>query len=150
MYEFTMGGAWFRWGLLDKLSKRLAGASLVAAGLAPLPLSGMWGYQLGYSLGSGAPLSGFTPAPWAILWTLAFVVVSGLFWWRFSLRQDELFNRVQNRAFAMGGAWSATLLSIWALLDLANLAPPVSPLAIIGLFYGLVVVFWMSAVRRWV
>lgn len=150
MYEFTMGGAWFRWGLLDEPSKRLAGASLVAAGLAPIPLSGMLGFQLGHSLGSGTPLAGFTPAPWAILWMLVCAIVSGVLWWRFSLRQDELFNRVQNWALAMGGAWSATLLSIWALFDLADLAPPVSPLAIVGLFHGLVIVFWISAVRRWV
>lgn len=150
MYEFTMGGAWFRWELLDERSKRLAGASLVAAALAPAPLAGMFGYELGYSLASGTAQGGFAPPSWAVLWTLASLVVSGILWWRFSLRQDELFNRVQNWALAMGGAWSATLLSIWALLEIGGFVPPVAPVVILGLFYGLTLIFWFRAVRRWV
>jgi hypothetical protein len=156
MYEFTLGGSWFRWSLLDRTSKRLAAASFAAATVAMVPLgAASWsiGYQLGKHAGSGSrePFRlAFTAEPWAVALLLGFTILSGIFWWRFSLRQDELFNRVQNLALGMGGAWSGALLTCWAVLDLGNLAPPVAPAAIIAIFFLLVCVFWFVGVRRWV
>ena len=156
MYEFTHGGSWFRWSLLDKTSKRLAAGSFAALTVAMVPAAtATWSmaYQLGKHAGSGSrePLAvAVAVEPWAAALVLGFSVVSGLFWWRFSLRQDELFNRVQNRALGMGGAWTGALLTCWAVLDLGNLAAPVAPAAIIGVFALLVCIFWFVGVRRWV
>lgn len=161
MYEFTMGGSWFRWSLLDRTSKQLAAGSLAAsiAAVAPATLSlGShaydFGYRLGYRAGGG---SGKLTAPEVVsfspveaCWLIAFSILSAFLWWRFSLRQDELFNRVQNWALGMAGAWSATLFSIWAVLDLGGLVAPVSPWAIIAIFYISICAFWLAGVRRWV
>lgn len=159
MIEFTMGGTWFRWSLLDRTSKRLAAGSLIASvvAVAPATLSlSSHAYDVGYRLGSGSaavPEAAVGFPPWSPLeacWLIGFGIVSALLWWRFSLRQDELFNRVQNWALGMAGAWSATLLTIWAMLALGNLAPPVSPMGIIATFYVSTCAFWFAAVRRWV
>ena len=154
MIELTAHGMWFRWASLDQPSKLLAGASLAAAGLAAIPLGwlcGNIGWEFGQYLGSGGRTGFALPVweAWLSWWTLTFGVASSLLWWRFSLRQDEMFNRIQNWSLAMAGGWSAALLSIWALLDLADALPPASPGAVIGLIYGLLLVFWFAAVRRW-
>lgn len=155
MYEFTMKGMWFRWDLLDLQCKRLAGASLAAAVVAAAPLTVMLGsksYAFGFALGSGGawPSSVLPPLPvWAVWWTLGFAVVSGALWHRFSLRQDEMFNRVQNWSYAMAGVWSATIYSVWALFDLADVLPPIPPGLILLIFSSLNLVFWVVAARRW-
>lgn len=152
MYEFTKGGMWFRWHLLDRVSKRLAAASLLAAAVALIPrLSSQTGYQLGRALGRDeTPLRATVDwAAWHGWWIIAFSTLSGLLWWRFSLRQDEMFNRVQNWSLGMAGAWGGALLMAWALLALANAAAPISPRAVLALFGGLSFLFWFVAVRRW-
>lgn len=154
MYEFTMGGSWFRWSLLDRTSKRLAAGSLAAsiAAVAPAVLPRF--FDFGYRAGGGgrAPMPEVATGPTSFeaCWLIGFGIVSALLWWRFSQRQDELFNRVQNWALGMGGAWSATLLSVWAVLDLGRIVPPISPMAVIATFYVSIIVFWFAAVRRWV
>ncbi len=162
MYEFTMKGIWVRWGALDMPSRWLfAGSGAAAfAALVPLYVPGAvtrrsYLFDLGYYVGSGgkwpvrAAETSASMLPWAAWWIVGCLAVSALLWWRLSVRQDELFNRIQNWAFAMGGAWSATLLSVWSIFDMADLASPITPAAVITVFAVAISVFWFVAVRRW-
>ncbi len=162
MYEITMAGMWVRWGSLDASARRLFAGSMAAAlaAVAPLPFQESFVertvfYELGYYLGSGGkwPAKVATPLPaleaWAALWIIGFSVVSALLWWRLSVRQDELFNRIQNWALAMGGVFSGTLLTVWSVLDFANIVSPATPLFIINSFVLSIGLFWFVAVRRW-
>lgn len=155
MYEFTHAGFWVRWSSLDRPARRLAITSIVATivGLVPLArcLAEM-SYRAGYLAGSGgvpAPGAAPTLAPWAVGWLIAFWAIAGVVWWRFSLRQDEMFNRVQNGALAMSGAVTSALLVIWSLFALTGAIGPVAALPALGLYLGLVVIFWFVAYRRW-
>lgn len=153
MYEFTHQGWWFKWSLLDKVSKRLAAVSLVAAGLAVTPATvdlSLQSDHVGKILGSGrGSLSEMALQPWEAWWLVGFGIVSGLFWWRFSLRQDEMFNRVQNWSLGMSGAWTSTLASMWGVLAFGDVVPALPMLAVFGIFYVALVGFWTIAVRRW-
>ena len=155
MYEFTHKGLWFRWSALDRPSRRWSGISLAAAALAAISIglaADQAGYRVGYLLGGGRTASKAAPLlpSWAMLgWIIACVVVSALAWWRFSRRQDEMFNRVQNWSLGMAGAWTAVVLAFWSLLDLYDAASPIHPLGVIGIFYTLAITFWLVAVRRW-
>lgn len=162
MYEITMKGLWVRWGGLDTSARWLFTGSTAAAitAVAPLALQERFVdrtifYELGYYLGSDGkwPAKVVAPLPpleaWAALWIIGFSVVSALLWWRLSVRQDELFNRIQNWTLAMGGVFSATLLTVWSVLDLANIVPPATPLFIIETFVLSTCIFWFVAVRRW-
>ncbi|MEQ1542048.1 MAG: hypothetical protein ABL926_07320 [Novosphingobium sp.] len=144
MYEFTMGGLWFRWSALDRTSKWLAGPSLAAAGLAPLPGAWITGLRLGRGESLAAPLDG-----WVGLWMVGWLVVSGLLWWAVSRRQDEMFNRIQNWTIGMASSWAMLALVIWALLARASVVVPVSPIGIILCFGVAFFVFWFIAVKRW-
>lgn len=144
MYEFTMGGLWFRWSVLDRTSKSLAGLSLAAAGLAPIPSAWMIGFRAGKGEALSVPLDG-----WIGWWTAGWGIVSLLLWWAMSRRQDEMFNRVQNWAIGMASSWAMFTLVIWAFLARANLAPMVSPAAIIMFFCLALFAFWFVAVKRW-
>jgi hypothetical protein len=102
MYEFTKGGMWFRWKLLDRPSKRLAAFSMIAAMIAAIPIgiiAGHGAYRIGYRLGSGGDWpAAMAPvfAPWMAWVVIGFGALSAILWWRFSMRQDEMFNRIQN------------------------------------------------------
>jgi hypothetical protein len=162
MYEFTMGGAWFKWSLLDATSKRLAAGSFVAATIAAVPFgihAGNVGHALGYRLAAAAaggavdqppPGAMIAPAePWMAWITLVFGIVSAVLWWRFSRRQDEMFNRVQNWALGMGGAWTMAACFVWITLAAAGVVAMPSAVAIAALFYVLIFAFWFVAVKRW-
>jgi hypothetical protein len=155
MYEFTHAGFWVRWSSLDRPARRLLVTSIVATIVGLVPFS-LWlnqmSYRAGYLAGSGgipAPGPAPTLSPWAIVWLVAFWIAAGLLWWRFSLRQDEMFNRVQNWALAMSGAVTSTLLVIWSLFALTGAIGPVAALPALGLYLGLVLIFWFVAYRRW-
>lgn len=162
MYEFTMGGAWFKWSLLDATSKRLAAGSFVAATVAAIPL-GIYVSNIGHEAGyrAGAAAAGVTvdrvpPAallagtePWMAWITLVFGIISAVLWWRFSRRQDEMFNRVQNWALGMGGAWTMAACFAWIALAAAGVVAMPSAIAIAALFYVLIFAFWFVAVKRW-
>lgn len=161
MYEFTHKGAWFSWSSLDAADKRLVTLSLLAAippGFVVGLASGAYGYRAGYWLASGgkaAPPSHFeemtglfTAVP-VMLAALACAVISALVWWRFSLRQDEMFNRVQNYALGCASAWTIAAASAWWFLQRAGQAPPLPVEAWLLLAYALVCLFWFRAVRRW-
>lgn len=163
MYEITMKGVWVRWAGLDTSARWLFAGSMTAiiVALAPLPFQDRFTdrtilYDLVYFLGSGGkwPTKIAAPLParetWAALWIIGFSVVSAVLWWRLSVRQDELFNRIQNWALAMGGVFSGTFLTVWSILDLANIVSPATPLFIINSFVlSTCVFFWFVAVRRW-
>lgn len=142
MYEFTMGGAWFKWSALDPVSKRLAGQSMAAAGVAAIPI----GISIGEKLAHGEVI----PAqPWMAWVFLLGAAISAYYWWRFSLRQDEMFNLVQNWTFGMAGGWTMGGVIVWFTLHLAGVAPAPDIVAILTAFYAAVLGFWFTAVRRW-
>jgi hypothetical protein len=161
MVELTFGGTWLKWSSLARKDRRLALVSFVTAGLGAVPLgllSGRYGWQVGFRLGSGGLTASDSPLDWFIdspvfdhlLLASAFLfIVSAVAWWRFSLHQDEMFNRIQN--FALGSAGSSTLAigAAWWLLSQGGwIAPlPLGGLLLIG--YGLLIGFWFYAVRRW-
>jgi hypothetical protein len=154
MYEFTHKGWWFRWGALDRAGKILAGSSLAAATLAGVPPSfavARYAYGLGFAQGSGRPFEGdpVVLAPWMALWLVGFGFLSAVLWWRFSRRQDEMFNRIQNWALGMAGAWTATLLCVWHILSLSGLVAGPGGMAAIVAFWLGILIFWMVAVKRW-
>lgn len=163
MYEFTMGGLWFRWSALDAPAKRLAAGSFITALIAAIPAGlafGEQGYAFGYSIGhwlaggdgerlvvpNGALL---TAEPWMAWVTLGFGIVSALLWWRFSLRQDEMFNRIQNHALGRAGGWSMAVLCVWIAAAAGGMLPYPAALGIVGTFVVLLCAFWSAAVRRW-
>lgn len=154
MVEITQGGFWIKWSSLDQTGKRFAAVSFVAAalsGAAIAPVAHRLGHDLGRSAAKGQTVH--SPAnfieSYAVIAALAFMVVSGICWWRFSLRQDEMFNRVQNWAIGMGGGWMVAVLAPWSLLALAELVEPPSALTIFLVCIGLPSLFWLIAVRRW-
>lgn len=153
MYEFTHGGLWFDWGKLDAQSKRLAIGSLVCSFVGAIPLgliAGEFGYRAGYAMASGQPLT-YQPmlSAWAAVWMVVFTVLAGVLWWRLSVRQDEMFNRIQNWAIGAGCGWSAVVLIAWAFLAMAKVLPWASPFAVIGVFWVAIMVAWTIACRRW-
>lgn len=156
MFEFAMGGLWFRWEALDHTGKRLLGSSLVAACLASVPLG--WSvsqaaYRYGYAIGSGQPAHFAVPAismsPFLACWCVSLTILSGILWWRFSLRQDEMFNRVQNWSIGQASSWTMALVATWQVLAFGGVAPPVSVWLVLLAFSAAVTGFWMVAVRRW-
>jgi hypothetical protein len=153
MYEFTHQGMWFKWNLLDKVSKRLAGVSLFAAGVSVVPATMKlcdYAFEVGKAAGSGiGSPDPMLLEPWQALWLIGFGTLSAVFWWRFSLRQDEMFNRVQNWSLGMAGAWTATFFALWGVLAFGGIVPPLHPMAVFLVFYVALLGFWFAAVRRW-
>lgn len=149
MIEFTLGGAWFRWSALDRPSKWLAGLSCLGAFLAPVPIGRIFG-----AVFAGDPLLlnqvefGFFKSL-AVFWALGFGALSAVLWWRFSLRQDEMFNRIQNWTIGTASALTMALLVIWAILESTGAAPPVSIKATLVIYLAALTGFWFVAVRRW-
>lgn len=160
MYEITQKGTWFKWSALDVVEKRLAAISLAASIPPSLVIglvSGDQGYQAGYRLASGgaAPHSHFRElvvellTPPVILAAVACAVVSAFAWWRLSLRQDELFNRIQNRALGHSAAWGMAAALLWWFLALAGLVGAFPLGWFLVLVLALLYYFWFSGVRRW-
>lgn len=146
MYEFTKGGAWFRWSALDAPSRTLFVASLAASAAATIPL-----VLLRYSDAYATRGDHVVPRmePWMACCTIALATLSALLWWRFSLRQDELFHRVQNWTLGMSGTALVVALGLWFMLERAGMAPPIVELLPVKLYGILVLGFWFTAVRRW-
>lgn len=161
MYEITQKGAWFNWSALNAAEKRLAALSIAAAvppGLVVGFAAGEKAYRAGYRLASGAAppapshfaeLAAELLPPAAVLAALLCAVVSAFAWWRFSLRQDELFNRIQNRALGHSAGWGVGAAAGWWFLERAGLVGPL-PLGWLLVFVlALLYYFWFSGVRRW-
>lgn len=160
MYEFTHKGLWFDWARLDRTDKKLAGTSLAMAAIAALPLSLItadYGYRVGFKLGSGGTelrTSGIPEIfgdvfPWLHLLAAVGMLISGIIWWLFSRRQDEMFNRVQNYAVGYSAAWTMGMAFLWWIASIGGLipSPPFVVLAVVCLV--LLTFFWLQAVRKW-
>jgi hypothetical protein len=161
MYEITHRGAWFNWKALDHHDKMLAGLSL-AATIPPSLITGLvgahFGYRLGFEAGSGgaqSASSGLEPLfasdwwPAAVLLATLCAIVSGIAWWRFSVRQDEMFNRIQNHAIGAASAWTMGLVTLWWLLSLGRWTGTPSLTVLVLLHIVLLCGFWFHAVRKW-
>lgn len=157
MVDITHGGWWFRWSTLNRTDKWWAGASIGTLMLAALPIGIMIGsaaHECGWHLASArANISASIPfgpfAHFVVVACILLSVVSAFCWWQFSLRQDEMFNRLQNWALGMAGGWLLALLLAWSLLTLTDMVEPPSALALFVLCLGLPSIFWFVAVRRW-
>jgi len=149
MIEFTMGGAWFRWDALDHQAKWLAGLSISAASFAGFLTGVLFAYYLHGGTTSELDLVVRPNIRWVAWWAVSLLVLSAILWWRFSLRQDELFNRVQNWAIGAASSSTMALVTIWAILAFAGALPPVSIGAILLIHFAALMGFWFVAVRRW-
>src|SRR5688572_27655308 len=123
MVEITHGGVWIRWGSMEKRDRLW----FVVSMLAILPTAivggivlGRWGYQLGYRIAAGEhgpdPLRHVVESDlfrYGAAAAFFLLLVSFIAWWRFSIRQDEMFNRLQNDALGRAGAWTLILASGW-------------------------------------
>jgi hypothetical protein len=160
MYEFTHKGLWFNWSALDRKDKRLAGISLGASavGGALLGIGSTDGaYGLGYRLGSGGkapPSAGiaeaFGPAfSWLFVASAVALSLGLIFWWLFSRRQDEMFNRVQNYAVGLSCTLTMALGMMWAVAAMGGAVP--APSFMILAIFDLIAltILWMHAVKKW-
>ena len=161
MVEITHGGTWFKWSSLDRRDKWLAGLSIAASlpsGVVAGIMLGGAAHRIGHLLGG----DGFqAPADTvqrmvdsaayrsAAMAALALAIVSALAWWRFSLRQDELFNRIQNYSMGRAGGWSMGIATGWWFLQLAGLAGAFPLGAFLLAMMLLLLGFWFHGVRRW-
>lgn len=160
MVEITHRGTGFKWSSLDWRDKRLAvvaiAASAPGAVLAGIVLSD-FAYEATYALTVARSPSADTLRPLiesaafkhAALVAFVLAIISALAWWRFSLRQDELFNGIQNYALGRAGGWSMGIATGWWLLQLAGLAGPFSIGAFVLTIFLLTLGFWFHGVRRW-
>lgn len=130
MYEFTWGGWWFNWSALDRPSRRLAAGSFAFSFFAAVPLGFMFGragYSFGRCVGSGdwSPCEklNLTVHPALAILITSCAIISAWLWMRFSARQDEMFNRVQNWSIGMAGAWTAAAILVWTFMALGGLLP---------------------------
>jgi hypothetical protein len=160
MYEFTHKGLWFNWSALDRKDKQLAGISLGASAIggALLGIGSTEGaYGLGYRLGSGGkapPPTGITEAfgpafPWLFVGSAVALSIGLVFWWLFSRRQDEMFNRVQNFAVGLSSTMTMALGMMWAMAAFGGALPAPSFLVLALIDLVLLTIFWVHAVRKW-
>ncbi|HEV2746996.1 MAG TPA: hypothetical protein VGW34_06820 [Allosphingosinicella sp.] len=144
MYEFTFGGAWFRWNAFDRKSRLLAAASLALGAIAGA-LFGMAlkpvNHRYGFDVTAHAPILAVAG--------IAASLLAAWLWYSFSLRRDEMFNRVQNWALGMAGAWTCVIATLWHILERVALASPLTVPAVALLFAVSTGLFWFVAVRRW-
>jgi hypothetical protein len=160
MVEITHKGTWFKWDSLDardKLWFLLSTVTSVPVGLLIGVMFVEWGHDLGYRVGAGehgprgyfADILASDAFRYAVLAALALAALSGFAWWRFSIRQDELFNRIQNGALGRAGAWSVAAAGAWWLLSLGGwVGPfPLGPFLLASM--ALLLVFWFHAVHKW-
>jgi hypothetical protein len=160
MYEFTHKGLWFNWSALDRKDKQLAGISLAASSIggALLGIGSTDGaYSLGYRLGSGGkapPPTGIADTfgaafPWVFVASAVALSIGLVFWWLFSRRQDEMFNRVQNYAVGLSSTLTIALGMMWAIAAFGGAFPGPSFMILALVDLVLLTVFWMQAVRKW-
>lgn len=152
MYEFSHKGAGFSWSALDATSKGLFTGSIAATFVALVPLHSSF-KRLGAELHEymhDVPLRQPPPdlTPAAALFAIGFFALSAWLWRRFSLRQDEMFNRVQNWSIGMAGGSLSAALGVWAILGRANLVSEMAVWSIMVLMAALYLIFWFVAVRR--
>lgn len=148
MAEITHEGFWVRWGSLDSLSKSLFALSNLTLLIAVAPIF----HTIFLHDHAVAPVwseAYLTEAPWKAWWLLGWTGTTILFWWRFSARQDEMFNRMQNWALGMGGAAAAVLLTIWAFLSDVGILPSMTAVPTFWTLILCVSAFWLRAVSRW-
>lgn len=139
----TESGSWlpYRWQLIGGEGGWLGIGSLAAAIVAAMPLFAA--RALGWTPGVDAlPVR-------AAVGTLTGAVLTGLLWWAFSRRQDEMFHRIQAREYGIAGVATAALLAIWGVLVAWRLAEPIPPLAPLLIFGFAKVLAGLLAVRRW-
>ena len=158
MVEITHGGSWFKWSSMDRRDRFWFVISTVAsipAGLIAGGALGRWSFRLGIELGKGehgrdpiAPLLETELFRYGVLASFLLLAFSLFAWWRFSLRQDELFNRIQNQALGQAGAWTLGIASVWWILGLGGWVPALPLGAFVGGGYLLILVFWFRAVRQ--
>jgi len=129
MYDTDERGQ-MRWSALDPEERRLAKiafwASLPPIALLLVPIArdgfgfGQW-LKLGPGRSDGQAqfMAALHSSPWFgafVAIAIASAVVSGIAWWRFSRRQDELFHRIQNHTLGRtAGIGLALILLFWAL-----------------------------------
>ena len=161
MVELTHGGTWLKWSSLTRTDRNWAILSFATSLLAAIPvglLAGEWGYKLGHRMGSGgreadiknvSELFGAQLFSNLMLGAAILAIISAIAWWRFSVNQDEMFNRIQNYAIGMAGGWTFALACTWWLLSLGGWvgALPLAALVAVGIF--LLLCFWFHGVRRW-
>ncbi len=158
MVEITHGGTWFKWSSMDQRDRIWFAVSTVAsipAGLIAGAALGREGYRFGHKIGTGehnpdplGPLWQTELVRYGVLAAFLLLALSLFAWWRFSLRQDELFNRVQNQALGQAGAWTLLIASCWWILGLGGWVPDL-PLGVFVLGgFLLLLIFWFRAVRR--
>lgn len=152
MVELTHGGAWLKWGSLNRRDRNWALLSFSTSFLAVLPIG------VGYRMSSGGSESkdvGFDRLiasdlfSYAMLASAILAVISALAWWRFSRNQDEMFNRIQNYAIAQAGGWAFAFAFVWWILWLGGWLGPLSLTILVILGTVLLLGFWFYAVRRW-
>lgn len=144
MHEFTLGGAWFRWRTFDTTSRTLA--------IAGMGLGAVAGLLIGMAAKPVNSRFGFDVTPHTTVLAVFGIVAAMLaawLWHRFSLRQDEMFNHVQNWTLGMAGAWTCVASTVWSVLATASLAMPMPSTAPAMLFAGTTLAFWFVAVRKW-
>ncbi len=161
MVELTYGGAWFKWDSLDRRGRKLAAISIGTSVLAALPMGIVvydWAFGVGFRAGSGGgepPVTGVSAfiatggLRWLVAASLILTVVSALAWWRFSINQDEMFNRIQNYAIGQATAWTFAVVFVSWLLELGGWAAPLPLAALVAVGLFLLLGFWLHAVRRW-
>jgi hypothetical protein len=161
MVEITHKGTWVKWSSLDARDKGWFVLSMAAAlpfGLILAVPAGEWAYQLGHHLRSdGAPpdmrhfaaIVGSDVFRYAVIAGLICGTVSAAAWWRFSIRQDEMFNRIQNYALGQTGAWSLAGATAWWVLSLGGWTGPFLPGPFLAASLVLLCAFWFYAVARW-
>jgi hypothetical protein len=132
--------SFYHWRLMSPGNRLLGIGSLALAVGAGIPL--VIARRAGWTVAAGAP------PIWAVAGFLVLMAASALLWWAFSRRQDEMFNHIQRRAWGEAGVLTAITLSLWGVLDLLHLAPPIVPIAPLLLLLGFKCSRWLAAVRR--
>jgi hypothetical protein len=159
MVEITHGGTWFKWSSMDSRDRLWFVVSQVAAmpvGIVVAVYFSRYAYQLGYRHGSGGMEAPDRLGPWvesdlfrySVILAFVLVLLSIFAWWRFSLRQDELFNRIQNYALGRACAATITIASCWWILSLGGWVGDLPLGAIVIGGYALILGFWLHAVRQ--
>ena len=138
--SFFESRLFYNWRMARRGGLYLVG-SLVAAGAAgAFAAAARHSHRMAaLGISPGAGLAGF----------VLLVVVAGLFWWRFSSLQDEMFHRIQNYSYGWGAVVSIAVLVVWGIANAATLAPPIDPIAPLVLFAVAHAFFWTIATRKW-
>ncbi|NJC33317.1 hypothetical protein GGR88_000791 [Sphingomonas jejuensis] len=161
MYEPTGRGTWFKWSALNRAERILLATSLTCIGVGTACLTQLMDaggpfYDLGFRLGSGGMAPPETRSAllspvvdrWLTLLTVLLFAVAAVLWSLFSARQDELFNRVQNRSYGLGSFITLAALALWLAGERIGWLP--SPTAGWVLLDWLVIctAVWMVDARR--